>query len=311
MQRRLDILDDSTCTVSGNYVVPPSHTNALDLETRGCCHVADKPLFFWDTTKRIGVNKMMACKGDDEMGRTGEGDGSQQNEQAEPRSTMQTTTWSDHNTIDCESTTSGSCRDNQLIPCTRICKEVACPEHLNECSSFGRASLTMSLLQTFFLNLFREKGIKDPQRDVRLIVDYGMIDMCEGKSVMPDSQCDEITADISQENQAITRSTPGLVGWSGTHQPLEVIVEDRSTPGVAVFPVDSSSDQDSFWHESYRSIDMLTKDEVHPGNHESPTSIVDMLGWDDIKIDVNDPRSLLLSVQPPQASMSKTLSGNG
>ena len=87
------------------------------------------------------------------------------------------------------------------------------------------------------------------------------------------------------------------------YETLEMIVEDMGTSVNAVFSADSSSDQDSFWHGSYRSIDMLTKDEAHPRNHESPTSIVDMLGWDDIKMENNDPRSLLLS--------SKTFSGNG
>jgi hypothetical protein len=251
---------------------------------------------------------MMAYNGDDEMGTTGDGDGtSHWNEHDEVAGTWQRTTRDDNNTL--ESTASGSCRDYHLIPDASISNQIVCPEQSSECSSSDRSSMAMSSLHTYFLHLFKEKCIKNPRQDVRLIVDYGMIDIYQDKGAMAASHSNEIIGDVSQNENPSATSRVG--GWWGKEETLETIAEEGGTYGIAVSAVDSSNDQDSLWHESYRSVDMLIKDEAQTRNHESPTSIVDMLGWDDIQMEKDDPRSLLLSVQPPHSSLSTTMSDNG
>ena len=269
------------------------------------CEVKATDFLGHDKKYSCNTNLMIACKGDDEMRRPCDGNRFRF-EQPQAGAKLQPTTFSHRKAV--ESNVSGSCRDCLHIPYTGSSKQATCPEHVCDCSSLDQASLTVSPLRAFLLHLFTEKGIKDPQRDVRLIIDSSMIATYKAKGTTPACQSDETTAETCQLDTypTKTKSTPRLVGWSGMNETLESSVEDNITSFISVFSVDSSSDQDS----SYRSIDMLVKDEVYPRPYESPTSIADMLGMDDITMEKNSQHPFLLPVKPPHSSMS-SLSGNG
>lgn len=246
---------------------------------------------------------MIACNGDDDMGRTCDAGGNHRHERRYSRCILQSTTSSHRKTMDPNA--SDSCRGYALLPHTGRCKQDTCPDLVSKCNLLDGASSTMSPLQSFLLHLFSEKGIKNPRHDVRLIVDSqsGMIVGHEGKGgpasrrdvviTTPDARKWEAAA--YEPNTSSIAPTGSVVGWSEMNglmeSSVEDTVEDSITSFVSVFPVDCSNEQDILGHSSYRSIDMsiTIKDEVNPRTNESPTSIVDMLGFDDITKEKENP----------------------
>lgn len=182
-----------------------------------------------------------------------------------------------------------------------------CPKTL---STNVNSLVSFTPLQFFFFRLFKEKGVLNPRRDVNLIVDS----RCKNNESY-DSIIEGITPSISSQGAVRVARSESDVESTGLFQreddTLDFLAEESNASLLSVVLTESSvsSEHDTIWQGSCRSIDVFVKEDVttfQSPTYKSPTSVMDMFGEGGIPNSCKDPNNLhALMVQYPQPSISK------
>ncbi len=203
-------------------------------------------------------------------------------------------------------------RPNTLSCLGRIRCQTLVPEKLN---SLGKRSF--SPLHFFFSQLFKEKGVVDPRKDARLVVDsFWMIGSrkkatSKGHSEDNESRISrhqfERSLNVNKASKASLMQHVGSVKLLDPDQPPESIAEDHSISLASLCFSESSSEHESTWHGSCRSIDTIVLNDLNALKtpvYTSPTSVMDMFGEDTLSECVKDPLGLMSVVGSAQVSRS-------